>query len=54
MIYLSQNNINVTIRREFGGAKVDAACGQLRAKNERGSEIMQTFYMTDAGKVRDT
>jgi adenine C2-methylase RlmN of 23S rRNA A2503 and tRNA A37 len=29
MIY--SNNINVTIRKEFGG-NVDAACGQLRAK----------------------
>ena len=28
---LKKNGINVTIRREFGG-KVDAACGQLRAK----------------------
>jgi len=28
---LKKNNINVTIRREFGG-KIDAACGQLRAK----------------------
>ncbi len=28
---LKKNNIAVTIRREFGG-KVDAACGQLRAK----------------------
>ena len=28
---LKQNGINVTIRREFGG-KIDAACGQLRAK----------------------
>ena len=30
---LKKNNINVTIRREFGG-KIDAACGQLRAKKE--------------------
>lgn len=30
---LKKNNINVTIRREFGG-KVDAACGQLRANHE--------------------
>ena len=29
---LKKENINVTIRREFGG-KVDAACGQLRANN---------------------
>ena len=29
---LKSNNINVTIRKEFGGA-VDAACGQLRANN---------------------
>jgi len=28
---LKQNGINVTIRREFGG-NIDAACGQLRAK----------------------
>ena len=28
---LKKNGINVTIRREFGG-KIDAACGQLRAK----------------------
>ncbi|MGM9835026.1 MAG: 23S rRNA (adenine(2503)-C(2))-methyltransferase RlmN [Bacilli bacterium] len=28
---LKKNNINVTIRREFGG-KIDAACGQLRSK----------------------
>ena len=28
---LKSNNINVTIRKEFGG-NVDAACGQLRAK----------------------
>ena len=33
---LKKNNINVTIRREFG-SKVSAACGQLRSKqiNER-------------------
>jgi 23S rRNA (adenine2503-C2)-methyltransferase len=29
---LKKNNINVTIRREFG-SEVDAACGQLRATN---------------------
>ena len=29
---LKKENINVTVRREFGG-KVDAACGQLRANN---------------------
>ena len=29
--YLKKNNINVTIRKEFG-TNVDAACGQLRAK----------------------
>ena len=29
---LKKNDINVTIRKEFGG-KVDAACGQLRAKS---------------------
>ena len=29
---LKKNGINVTIRKEFGG-KVDAACGQLRAKS---------------------
>ena len=30
---LKKNKINVTIRREFGG-KIDAACGQLRAKGK--------------------
>ena len=30
---LKKNNINVTIRREFG-SKVSAACGQLRSKHE--------------------
>ncbi|MCI6266583.1 MAG: 23S rRNA (adenine(2503)-C(2))-methyltransferase RlmN [Erysipelotrichaceae bacterium] len=30
---LKKKNINVTIRKEFGG-KVDAACGQLRANQE--------------------
>ena len=30
---LKKNRINVTIRKEFGG-KVDAACGQLRAKKK--------------------
>lgn len=30
---LKKNNINVTIRREFGSL-IDAACGQLRAKKE--------------------
>ena len=30
---LKKNNINVTIRREFG-RKVSAACGQLRANFE--------------------
>lgn len=30
---LKENNINVTIRREFG-SKVSAACGQLRSKSE--------------------
>ena len=30
---LKQNNVNVTIRREFGG-KISAACGQLRSKKE--------------------
>lgn len=29
---LKKNNINVTVRREFG-SEVDAACGQLRANN---------------------
>ena len=29
---LKSNNINVTIRKEFG-SNVDAACGQLRAKS---------------------
>ena len=32
---LKKNRINVTIRREFGG-KVDAACGQLRANQQKG------------------
>ena len=32
---LKKNNINVTIRREFG-SKVSAACGQLRAKAYEG------------------
>ena len=32
---LKKNNINVTIRREFG-SKVSAACGQLRANYEEG------------------
>ena len=32
---LKKENINVTIRREFG-SKVSAACGQLRAENEGG------------------
>ena len=32
---LKKNNINVTIRREFGG-NVDAACGQLRANQKGG------------------
>ena len=30
---LKKNNVNVTIRREFGG-KISAACGQLRSKKE--------------------
>lgn len=30
---LKKNNINVTIRKEFGG-KISAACGQLRSKKE--------------------
>ena len=32
---LKKNNINVTIRKEFGG-NVDAACGQLRANQKGG------------------
>ena len=32
---LKKNNINVTIRREFG-SKVSAACGQLRSNYEEG------------------
>ena len=32
---LKKNNINVTIRREFG-SKLDAACGQLRSNYEEG------------------
>lgn len=31
---LKKNNINTTIRREFGG-KISAACGQLRSKEEQ-------------------
>ena len=31
--YLMDNNITVTIRKEFG-SKIDAACGQLRSKEE--------------------
>ena len=30
---LKKNNVNVTIRREFG-SKISAACGQLRSKKE--------------------
>lgn len=30
---LKKNNINVTIRKEFG-SKISAACGQLRSKKE--------------------
>ena len=30
---IKKRNINVTIRREFGG-KISAACGQLRSKKE--------------------
>ena len=33
---LKKNNINVTIRREFG-SKVKAACGQLRSHYEGGN-----------------
>ena len=32
---LKENNINVTIRKEFG-SKVKAACGQLRSNYEEG------------------
>ena len=32
---LKKNNINVTIRKEFG-SKVSAACGQLRSNYEEG------------------
>ena len=32
---LKKNNINVTVRREFG-TKVSAACGQLRSNYEEG------------------
>lgn len=32
--YLMKNKVNATIRKEFG-TDIDAACGQLRAKNER-------------------
>lgn len=31
---LAKSNVNVTVRREFG-ADIDAACGQLRAKEEK-------------------
>lgn len=31
--YLMKNNVNATIRKEFG-SDIDAACGQLRAKKE--------------------
>ena len=34
---LKKNNINVTIRREFG-SNVSAACGQLRSKQIKGKE----------------
>ena len=34
---LKKNNINVTIRREFG-SKVSAACGQLRSEQTTESE----------------
>ena len=30
---LKKNNVNVTIRKEFG-SKISAACGQLRSKKE--------------------
>ena len=33
---LKSNNINVTIRKEFG-SDIDAACGQLRARYEKKS-----------------
>ena len=36
-IGLAKNNINVTIRREFG-SKVSAACGQLRSEQATESE----------------
>ena len=32
--YLMKNKVNTTVRKEFG-TDIDAACGQLRAKNER-------------------
>ena len=35
--YLKKNGINVTIRKEFGD-DIDAACGQLRAKEVKNSE----------------
>lgn len=34
---LKKNNINVTLRKEFG-SKVDAACGQLRANYEKNGD----------------
>lgn len=35
MDYLMKHNVTTTIRKEFGG-DIDAACGQLRAKHQRG------------------
>ncbi len=35
--YLKKNGINVTVRKEFGD-DIDAACGQLRAKEVKNSE----------------
>lgn len=32
--YLMRNKVNATVRKEFG-TDIDAACGQLRAKNEK-------------------
>ena len=35
MDYLMKHGVTTTIRKEFG-TDIDAACGQLRAKNQRG------------------
>jgi 23S rRNA (adenine2503-C2)-methyltransferase len=35
MDYLMKHGVTTTIRKEFG-SDIDAACGQLRAKHQRG------------------